>query len=206
VTPASGSEQHHDRRAELVAVAAEIINERGVDAARLSDVAARAGVSVGLLQHYFGSRDSLMREAFEIAVVGDFEDLLVAQREIDDPWDRIDAIITELVAPAAPVKEARNWVDLCAAASRDPELRPTVQDVQDRWIQLLERAIEDGARAGEFEPVLPPREIALAVNALCDGMVVALASGAPGSSALDAADMHAAVGRVARKLVGASEP
>ena len=38
-----------------------LIAERGMDAVSFRNVAGRAGVSVGRIQHHFGSRDALLR-------------------------------------------------------------------------------------------------------------------------------------------------
>lgn len=193
-----------DRRAVLIATAAEVINRRGIEGTRLSDIATEAGVSVGLLQHYFGARDTLIREAFEVAVVGSFEEQFKTHRSHDDPWQRIVSVLTELVSPAKPVKEARNWLDLCAAAAREPDLQPTVLEVQQRWIRLIENAIEDGIERGLFRPVLPPIEVAAAINALGDGMVLNLALASPADGVRDAESMRLVIERVAGHLVGRS--
>jgi AcrR family transcriptional regulator len=203
---ASGGNSNGDRRAELVATAAGVISRRGVDATRLSDVAAEADVSIGLLQHYFGSRDVLIREAFEVAVVGDFEDQLESHRSSIDPWQRIQSVLSELISPTEPVKEARNWLDLCATAAKEPDLQPTVSEVQLRWIGLIERAVEDGIELGKFNPALPADEVARGINALGDGMVLNLAldSSADGDAHADA--MRTTAERIARLLVGFDDP
>lgn len=49
------------RPAEIVAAALEVFSERGFSAARLDDVAARAGVSKGTLYLYFDSKEELFK-------------------------------------------------------------------------------------------------------------------------------------------------
>lgn len=49
----------------LVRAARELFAERGPAAVSLRDIAKRAGVSHGLIHHYIGSRDDLLRLVFE---------------------------------------------------------------------------------------------------------------------------------------------
>ena len=56
-----------DRRDEVLAAAATVMARMGFERMRLRDVATEAGVSIGLLQHYFETREQLGREAFASA-------------------------------------------------------------------------------------------------------------------------------------------
>jgi AcrR family transcriptional regulator len=166
---------HDDRRAELLRTAADEVARRGVDRVRLRDVAKAAGVSIGLLQHYFETRDGLVREAFELAALDSLRRHVSAAP--DDPWERLCAVLDDIVLTADAEREAVSWVDLCASAIRHPELRPTVARVQDGWREVLQEALEAGVASGRFDPPLDPSTAATAINALIDGVELSLASG-----------------------------
>jgi AcrR family transcriptional regulator len=51
---------HEQRRSEIVAAVWRIAGDRGLEAVSLGEVAAAAGVSKGLVQHYFRSRDEML--------------------------------------------------------------------------------------------------------------------------------------------------
>ena len=53
-----------ERRPQIAEAAVRVIVARGFDGMRLSDVAEEAGVSVGTVQHYFGSREAVLVGAF----------------------------------------------------------------------------------------------------------------------------------------------
>lgn len=165
-----------DRRAELLRAAADEVARRGVDRVRLRDVAKAAGVSIGLLQHYFETRDGLVREAFELAALDSLRRRVDAAP--DDPWERLCAVLDDIVLPEDAEREAVSWVDLCASAIRHPELRPTVARVQDGWRELLRGALEDGVARGRLAPPLDPDTAATAINALIDGFELSVAAGA----------------------------
>lgn len=56
-----------DRPAELAAAALELCAERGVQGTRVSDVAARAGVTVGTIYRYFRDKEALIDAAMQQA-------------------------------------------------------------------------------------------------------------------------------------------
>ncbi|GHE88056.1 transcriptional regulator [Amycolatopsis deserti] len=54
----------HEQRRQLIAAAVRrIAADRGLEAVSLGEVAAEAGISKGLVQHYFPSRDAMLRYA-----------------------------------------------------------------------------------------------------------------------------------------------
>lgn len=60
--PATGTES---ARARLVSAAEELFSEKGFDAAGISEIAQKAGVTKSLFYHYFRSKDDLLREIYE---------------------------------------------------------------------------------------------------------------------------------------------
>jgi len=64
-----------DTRRRILAAALEVFAERGFDGARTRDIAALAGVNLGLLQYYFGGKEKLWRAAVDYAFGGLWEAL-----------------------------------------------------------------------------------------------------------------------------------
>ncbi len=64
-----------DRPDEIVAAALEVFSERGFAAARLDDIAARAGVSKGAIYLYFATKEDIFRAVVEQAVAPNLEGL-----------------------------------------------------------------------------------------------------------------------------------
>ena len=56
---------HDDRRREIADAVLAVVADAGLAAVSLTEVAARAGVSAGRVQHYFRSRGELIEAAFE---------------------------------------------------------------------------------------------------------------------------------------------
>ena len=71
-------------RQRLVGITRDLIAERGVDAVELADIAARAGLTVPSLYHYFRDRWSLILEALR-AEIADLLDAASIADNADDP-------------------------------------------------------------------------------------------------------------------------
>lgn len=56
---------HDERRREIATAVLRLVTTRGVEAASLRTVAREAGVSMGAVQHYFTTKDEMLRFALE---------------------------------------------------------------------------------------------------------------------------------------------
>ena len=95
------------RRAELIAAAAAVLAEHGLAGTNVRAICARAGVSPGLLRHYFAGIDDLIAATYRATS------------------DRMDAIFADAVAAAGPDPRARLLAYLTASFRppvTDPEL------------------------------------------------------------------------------------
>ena len=70
----------------LIKVAMALFAERGFDGVTVRDIATAAGVSVGLMNHHFGSKEGL-RTAVDRYFLSQFEEALTAE-PIRDPGIR----------------------------------------------------------------------------------------------------------------------
>src|SRR5215211_5006173 len=83
----------HVRRPEILAAAAEVIRQRGLENARVVDVAERAGTSPPSVLYYFASKAELLKEALTTAEERFYEDLERELAGIDGAPERMLKII-----------------------------------------------------------------------------------------------------------------
>lgn len=142
-------------REDVLRAAARVLAERGLDAARLRDVARAAGVSIGALQHHFDTRDDLFREAFEWSI----EQLIARWRasaaDEPDPWHRFELLVQALTGDPELERRCATWTEFCASAARHPGLRDGVRSVHEEWRTLLTGIVEDGVIQGTSCPCSP---------------------------------------------------
>ena len=74
-----------ERRAQLVALGVAFLADNPLDELTIEDLSARAGVSRGLLFHYFGSKQGLHREVVRTARFMQARVIAVVEHPADDP-------------------------------------------------------------------------------------------------------------------------
>lgn len=168
----------------MLLAAVGLIAERGTASVSLREIAEAAGVSVGRLQHHFGSRRDLVRRAqgwYLQSVVGE---LAAISAGTGTPWERLLDMCLHAAAGGDRRRRVRIWIDLLAQSPRDPEVRELVAEINARWCAVMEGIVAEGVEAGVFRPVLGARETAQTLVLLVDGLDVGELTGpvsAPGA-------------------------
>jgi TetR/AcrR family transcriptional repressor of bet genes len=158
---------HDERRAQITSAARRVIARDGLGAATFQSVAAEAGISVRLVQYYFGSKRQFLLATHQ-AVVADagmrFTRRLSALGADPGPHEVIRAILTELLPTDADRR--RDTVVLNsfhAAALTDPDVtgedtlgapRFLVQAVAEQLHRVRGDAAPSAARAAELDAEL----------------------------------------------------
>jgi TetR/AcrR family fatty acid metabolism transcriptional regulator len=73
--------------------ACHVIKEKGFHQARISDIAKRAGISYGLVYHYFGSKDNLYDAILNEWWTGLFSAIDDSDRDLDNARDKLGALV-----------------------------------------------------------------------------------------------------------------
>lgn len=172
--PAFSRADPDERRQSLIEACARVLAEKGAAGVSVRAICAEAGVSPGLLRHYFG---------------GISEAIAVTYR-----WTgtRIDAALEQTVAQAGPDPRARllayltanfrppiaspdllvSYVALWSLSRSDPLVAAVRAEVYGQFREGLERLVRDW-RPGLADPRLP----AIALTALIDGLWLELSLG-----------------------------
>src|SRR5690242_15592094 len=138
------------RMQEIIAVAAELIGERGYDAMSLDEVAERLDVTKGSLYHYFSGKEELGSAAIE--TLGNewtsrLEQLLAATP--GSPSVRLRALVREQLVVA--VRDYPAALGLFLAPDDRPEAhRAVIKDLRRRHDRLFRDLVEEGVAAGDF--------------------------------------------------------
>jgi AcrR family transcriptional regulator len=163
------------QRDRILAVAARVLAERGFERARFRDVAEAAGVSIGLLQNYFTTRDEMFEEAFSSVCAQLISRWRGHATRAGDPWAKIVGLVDELTGEPDLRGHATTWLEFCASASRHSRLRPPVLRVYSSWRRILLGAVNEGIALGVFCPAGPAEDVVDTIDAVVDGLHVATA-------------------------------
>lgn len=149
-----------DRPAEILTAALDVFAERGFAAAKLEDVAARAGVSKGTLYLYFASKEDLFRSVVRELLVPNIaaaEQRVAGQR--GTAADLLRGLLATLGRLIAESKLGAIPKLIIAEAANFPDLAKFYHDeVIARGMRLIGGVVQRGIVAGEFRAV-PTEEL-----------------------------------------------
>lgn len=163
------------QRDQILASAIELLAESGAAALRLRDVAAAAGVSVGMIQYYFDGRDRLVADAFRRYSEDVVARLDAVASGTGDPWKRFDELCGIAAGGASVRRRSTLWLNLVDGGIRDEDLRRVARDVYEAWADAFRRLISDGCDQGSFRADAEPAAVAEQLVAIVDGLDVASA-------------------------------
>ncbi len=142
-----------DKRRQLLGAAVRVFARKGFHATRVADIAEEAGVSHGLLYHYFRSKDEVLEAVFQenwSLLVARIESVEETDEPAADQLRHISAIIL------------RTWLHLPDVVrvviqefGRSPELAERIGELT-LPIDAIQRVIARGIERGEFRQDIDP--------------------------------------------------
>ncbi|NQX34075.1 TetR/AcrR family transcriptional regulator [Herbiconiux sp. VKM Ac-2851] len=158
-------EQAEARREQLLEVTLELFIERGLENVTVADVATRAGVTPGLLYHYFESKDELVAAVLDAASPrAAFAGLAasLSGRPAEEG-------LREFSRRAAELLEARGDVIrilLREVLAPTPSTHAVIADIQQQVLDDLSRYLDERIAAGELRQHDPRAALRLLISGL----------------------------------------
>jgi AcrR family transcriptional regulator len=159
-----------ERQEQIFDAALYVFAHQGFAAAKITDIAARAGVSYGLIDHYFGKKEEIYIAVVRRAFEGGLQLMQNGFDRPESPWDRLRFIYTHILAG---VKEQPEYIMLVSQiGSNDaipPDIRALFTDYEKRSFAIQTELIREGQIAGQViagDPV----ELALAISSAITGL------------------------------------
>jgi betaine-aldehyde dehydrogenase len=153
------------RRRQLIEVTIDSLAELGYVGTTLAQIAARAGVSPGLVAHYFGDKDGLLDAAFRSLARRVGNQVRVRLRQVCTPRGRIQAIIDANLAPAEfEQRTGTAWLAFWGQVLQVKSLKRVQSVYQQRTLSNLRSSLRK---------LLPPDEaqrLAAMIAAMIDGV------------------------------------
>ncbi len=160
------------RREAILAAARNVFAAKGLGATRVSDIAAEAGISQGLVYHYFPTKEALFTDIVEGAL-REFTALAEeARRAPGTAWDRLRRLCEQMVAG---VIDAPDYPLVILQAFTSDTVPAEARAAVDRYGRQSLRHMVGLIRAGQTEGSVvagEPVELALAFSACIQGMAM----------------------------------
>ena len=153
-TPLAGQRRKDARPSEIIEAAIEIFGERGFGAARLEDVARRAGVAKGTVFVYFSTKEDLFRAVAQSVLTLHLDRLQAVATGLDKPMAELVPLFLGQAAAVIGSGRLPAMMRLLIAESRQfPDLARVWHDeVVAKVLELLTATIERAQARGEVRP------------------------------------------------------
>ena len=142
---------HEVRRAEIAEALWRVVAREGIEAATIRAVAAEAGWSRGIVEHYFDSKDALVLYACELAL----ERTLALVKQRHETLVGREALRAVLLDDLAQGKDI--WFDLLSTAAREPAMAPQLVRFDSEISTILAGIIAEMVARGEASRRPGPR-------------------------------------------------
>lgn len=196
----ASSSRSAGRRDELLAAAVCVFARKGYHTCRVSDIADEAGVSHGLVYHYFASKDEVLETIFHanwgpIGVA--IEQIAEAEGSAGEQLRKVASLVLH-----AWRRDPETVRVLVREISRSPVLQERIGEFQQAF-DALERIIARGQRDGELDAALHPRFATYAMWGMLDEVLTGWVLGRLPDSEDDVDRAEATVTAMVRRALSA---
>ncbi len=131
------------RREQICRAAATVISREGFAGTTMRMVAEEAGVSTGMLNHYFANRQDLLQQALVFVSERAQARMRAAIADVPPGRQRLAALLDSALEEGQEVDETwRVWINAYGEAVRLAGLRHTIESRLISWYELLDKALE----------------------------------------------------------------
>ncbi len=164
---------HEARRAEITAVAVDLIAEGGLEAATIREIASQSGYSKGVVEHYFDNKEELISAA--LAQIN--SQYMARAQAASEDYRGLAAIkqCLRITLPLTPElrKEWRVRLVFWSMATTDEVLKKQQGERFQRAAELFARHFEQAFEDGEIERYGSAMELGRRLVHMVSGMAVA---------------------------------
>jgi TetR/AcrR family transcriptional repressor of bet genes len=153
------------RRKQLIDATIASIHEDGFAETTVARISKRAGVSAGIIHHYFGGKEDLLAATLRQLLTNIRNAVSTRLARAGTPMERIDAIIDGNFAAEQFTPQAVSaWLTFWAQVAHAPQLARLQRINSERSLSNIRHALK------QMLPVNRAEEVSLGLSALIDGL------------------------------------
>jgi AcrR family transcriptional regulator len=167
------SQQSQDTRKRLIEAAARLFAERGYTNSSVAAIGDAAGVSRGLINHHFGSKENLLYEVIA-DLLGEWNELMVPAVEHTRGMETLHAILESFTDFAEQRRERAQLLFRLMAQAFDPssDMVDEFKKVHRRWIEKSRAWWQEGIEDGDIDPSIDHESMATFLIGAARGLVL----------------------------------
>lgn len=162
--PESNQQVKEARREQILSAGLRLFATKGLGGTRISDIAAAAGISQGLIYRYFAAKEDIFTELIR----GAFEKMNAACHMLEglpiSPLDKVRMALEKLLEGLATREDTARYYLLIAQATVSDtipaEAREVILRENQEPYEVMTRIFAEGQRTGAFRPD-PPTMLAI---------------------------------------------
>ena len=161
-----------ERKEQILDAAMTVFAQKGFHQARMDDIVEQSGLSKGTIYWYFKSKHEIISTIMGKIFEAEFKSLQELLEEDSSAVSKINKFINmaqydvENMLLQTPLT-----YEFISSASREPEIRLTLQKYLRNYIELMNAIIQQGVDSGEFRPV-EAEDAAIALGAIFEGIIL----------------------------------
>jgi hypothetical protein len=156
------------RREEILAVAAQVVAERGIKGATVRDIGQAAGILSGSLYYHFESKEQIILELVLPLVEGQHERSVQIRRDAASASEALAEFIRSSVATTAQHPNTSLILRNDARSFAEIPLLAPIAEARRKSLALYLDVVKQGVKSGEFRRDL---DAEVAVRAMFDGVL-----------------------------------
>ncbi len=186
-----------ERRAEILRAAKAVAVRDGAAGTTLRAIATQAGMEPPAVLYYYAGVSEIIRELVFASSDAFIDRVESAVEEAADPAAGLRAAIIAGTTGGLDSHDSRVLYEFWPASLRDEGMNDADRVLDQREASIYARIIQSGVDNGSFRPALEPRDLASALVALEDGLVMDILNGTKSRD-----EVVSLICAVAERLVG----
>jgi AcrR family transcriptional regulator len=153
------------RREQILNAAFEVIAERSLEATRMRDIAASAGVSHPSLHYYFNTKDQLIVALLDRLLAQFLNGVEERLAAAGTPVARLRVLLEQQKRLIEEHKDRLEvYYDFWVQATKRPIVRRKIREMYSSWRGTINRTLDDGVKQGQFRADRVPQAEFLLVS------------------------------------------
>lgn len=157
-----------ERKAQILEAARCVFLAKGFDAARMEDIAEKAGLSIGGMYWYYKSKEEIITALMDSIINTDLDDLHALLDAPGAVLERLRIYIHTSTPPAQALSPL--FYEFYSLGGRDPHIRACLRDYFRAYREVMALLLAQGVASGEFRPI-NAHQLATLFTALYEGIL-----------------------------------
>lgn len=161
------------RKEQILSAALKVFAKRGFANTKIGDIASDAGVSHGLVYHYFGSKEEIFSKLLMRAIMASTQSLVTAEKMDTNPVEKLRWLARSVIENLGKHEDAAYYFMIVIHAATMEALkanRKFVESSAESALSLV-RIIQEGQKSGEIRKG-DPLGMAMAFSAAVQGLAI----------------------------------